>query len=541
MRGNLKYDKIDGIQKRTEENNVKDSKKIKVQKKLFSVIYGRTAIILLFVFIQLAVMILGVYALADYWTYLYGVFIVMGIIVVIYIINDKGNPAFKMTWILCIMALPLFGTFFYVYVKTQLGTRYIGKRLKELRKETEPYMQQDMVIINEMKQKSLSNKNLSYYLGKHLGFPTYGNTRLEFYPIGEAKFEALLRELRKAEKFIFMEYFIVEESYMWDEVRKVLEEKAEEGVEVRFMYDGMCSISLLPYDYPKYLQSKGIQCKMFNPIRPILSTIQNNRDHRKICVIDGKVGFTGGINLGDEYINRKERFGHWKDTAILLEGDAVKSLTIMFLEMWNVGRRVSEDYSAYLAEPEKKEFDSELGYVLPYGDNPYDDENVGEEVYFHILNHAKEYVHIMTPYLILDNEMITTLTRVAKSGVEVIIIMPHIPDKPYAFAVAKTYYKELIEAGVQIYEYTPGFVHAKIFVSDDDTATVGTINLDYRSLYLHFEDGVFIYRNKVIDDIENDFQKTLEKCQLVTLKDVKERSIKTKIEGQILRLFAPLM
>ena len=519
---------------------LQSSKKEKVQKKLFSVIYGRTAILLLFVLVQFAAMFLGIYALADKWTYLYGVFMIIGFFVVIYIINSEENPAFKMTWILCIMALPLFGSIFYIYVKTQLGTRYIGKRLRVLREESSPYMQQDMGIISAMKESKLANKNLSYYLGKHLGFPTYGNTDMEFYPLGEDKFKALIRELKKAEHFIFMEYFIVEESYMWDEVRRILEDKVSEGVEVRFMYDGMCSISMLPYDYPKYLRSRGIQCKMFNPIRPILSTIQNNRDHRKICVIDGKVGFTGGINLGDEYINRKERFGHWKDTAIMLSGDAVRSLTVMFLNMWNVDERKSENYDRYV-RPAKKIFDESLGYVLPYGDCPYDNENVGEEVYFHILNHAKDYVHIMTPYLILDNEMLTTLTRVAKSGIEVIIIMPHIPDKPYAFAVAKTYYKELIEAGVEIYEYTPGFVHAKIFVSDDDTATVGTINLDFRSLYLHFENGVFIYNNKVVADIEKDFQETLQKCQRVTLKEVRERSLKTKIEGQILRLFAPLM
>ncbi|HIV93601.1 MAG TPA: cardiolipin synthase, partial [Candidatus Sellimonas avistercoris] len=318
------------------------------------------------------------------------------------------------------------------------------------------------------------------------------------------------------------------------------EEKVAEGVEVRFMYDGMCSISKLPSDYPWYLRRRGIRCKVFNPINPIVSTIQNNRDHRKICVIDGKVGFTGGVNLADEYINRRERFGHWKDTAIMLEGDSVQSLTIMFLQMWNIDEKKSDVYEKYLY-PSRKPFDPKDGYVLPYGDTPYDNETVGEEVYFHILNHAKEYVHIMTPYLILDNEMIKTLARVAKSGMEVIIIMPHIPDKPYAFAVAKTYYKELIEAGVRIYEYTPGFVHAKIFVSDDDTATVGTINLDYRSLYLHFEDGVFIYNNPVVADIERDFQETLKKCHFVTMKEVQERSVKEKIEGQVLRLFAPLM
>lgn len=358
--------------------------------------------------------------------------------------------------------------------------------------------------------------------------------------MGEYKFRYLVAELKKAKRFIFMEYFIVEESYMWDTIREILIEKVSEGVEVRFMYDGMCAISMLPYNYPSQLRKYGIQCKMSNPMKPFLSTTQNNRDHRKICVIDGKVGFTGGINLGDEYINRKVRFGHWKDTAVMLRGDAVQSLTMMFLQMWNVSERKPENYERYLT-PKRKGLKRELGYVIPYADSPFDNENVGEEVYFHILNHAKKYVHIMTPYLILDNEMITTLTRVAKSGIEVIIIMPHIPDKWYAFVVAKTYYKELIEGGVQIYEYTPGFVHAKVFVSDDDTATVGTINLDYRSLYLHFECGAFIYNNSEIDRIERDFQQTLAKCHKVTLIEVKNRSLLTKISGQILRLIAPLM
>ena len=350
----------------------------------------------------------------------------------------------------------------------------------------------------------------------------------------------MIKELEKAEKFIFMEYFIVEEGIMWNTILEILKRKAAEGVEVRFMYDGMCAFDLLPYSYPKKLQKYGINCKMSNKIRPFVSTIQNNRDHRKICVIDGQVGYVGGVNLADEYINEKERFGHWKDTAVLLRGDAVQSLTMIFLQMWDVDMRGVEPYGKYLTK-KADALNEKLGYVIPYADSPFDHENVGEEVYFHILNHAKKYVHIMTPYLILDNEMLTTLIRAAKSGIEVIIIMPHIPDKWYAFAVAKTYYKELIEGGVQIYEYTPGFVHAKIFVSDDDTATVGSINLDFRSLYLHFENGVFIYDNPEVQKVEEDFQNTLAKCHKVTVTEVRNRGILMKMAGQVLRLVAPLM
>lgn len=510
------------------------------KKGLFRIVFSRTGIILLLIALQAAVFIGMPLYLEEYMTYIYGATTILEVVVLIYIINSEGNPAFKMTWMLCVLAFPIIGTLFYLFVKMQFGSSYMEHRLAKLRIETDPYLQQEPKVLEALWASKSANAQLSYYLSQRLGFPTYRNTEVKYFPLGEYKFKALVEELKKAKKYIFMEYFIVEEGYMWGTILNILRHKAEEGVEVRFMYDGMCAISMLPYDYPNKINRWRIKCKMVNKVKPFLSTTQNNRDHRKICVIDGCVGFTGGINLGDEYINRKERFGHWKDTAVMLKGDAVQSLTMIFLQMWNVDERKEEDYRRYLT-PKTPGLKRELGYVIPYADSPFDNENVGEEVYFHILNHAKKYVHIMTPYLILDNEMITTLTRAAKSGIEVIIIMPHIPDKWYAFVVAKTYYKELIESGVQIYEYTPGFVHAKVFVADDDTATVGTINLDYRSLYLHFECGTFIYNNSEIDRIERDFQQTLAKCHKVTLIEVKKRSAFTKIAGQVLRLIAPLM
>lgn len=522
------------------KGRVKAKAKDKAKKGLFRIIFSRTGIILLMLVLQVILVIVSLFKLRDYLIYIYASLILLEVIVVIYITNSRGNPAFKMTWILFVLTFPIVGVLFYIYVQLQVGTRYMKRRLSELRIETDPYMQQDRDIVDAIWASKSANAQLSYYLSNQVGFPTYRNTEVKYFPLGEYKFRAMTEELRNAKEFIFMEYFIVEEGYMWDTILDILKEKARDGVEVRFMYDGMCAISMLPYDYPKKIRKYGIQCKMSNRIRPFLSTVQNNRDHRKICVIDGKVGFTGGINLGDEYINRKVRFGHWKDTAVMLKGDAVQSLTMMFLQMWNVEERGTEDYQRYLT-PKRRGLHREMGYVIPYADSPFDDENVGEEVYFHILNHAKKYVHIMTPYLILDNEMITTLTRVAKSGIELIIIMPHIPDKWYAFVVAKTYYKELIESGVQIYEYTPGFVHAKVFVSDDDTATVGTINLDYRSLYLHFECGAFIYNNSEIDKIERDFQQMLAKCHKMTLTEVENRSLMTKLTGHVLRLIAPLM
>ena len=512
----------------------------KAKKGALSIVFSRTALILLLVVVQFLLMLGIATYLRDYVVYVYSAMNILGAVIVIYIINQRGNPAFNMTWVLLILIFPVFGCLFYLYVKSQLGTRYIGKRLGRLKLDTWQYMEQKQEIIDDLRLSKPANANLAHYMKHQLGFPTYRNTKATYFACGEEKFPVLLERLEEAEKFIFLEYFIVEEGYMWDSILDILKRKVQEGVEVRFMYDGMCSISLLPYNYPKTIRKYGIQCKMFSPIRPVLSTTQNNRDHRKICVIDGKTGFTGGINLGDEYINRKVRFGYWKDTAVMLEGDAVQSLTMLFLQMWNVTELKPDQYKRYVT-PMSAELHRELGFMIPYGDSPYDNEDVGEEVYFHILNHAKKYVHIMTPYLILDNEMLDTLTRAAKSGIEVCIIMPHIPDKWYAFAVAKTYYRELIEAGVQIYEFTPGFVHAKIFVSDDDTATVGTINLDYRSLYLHFECGVFIYNNPVVREIESDFQKTLEKCQRISIADLNKTGPLMAICGRVLRLIAPLM
>jgi cardiolipin synthase len=512
----------------------------KAKKGILGILFSRSALIFLLVILQL-LLILGLATyLRDYVLYVYGIMNVVGAVVVVYIINERGNPAFNMTWVLLILIFPVFGCMFYIYVKSQLGTKYIGKRLSGLKLDTMPYMVQSQKIIEDLRLSKPANANLAHYMKHQLGFPTYRNTKAVYFASGEEKFSSLIKQLEHAKRFIFMEYFIVGEGYMWNTILDILKRKVKEGVEVRFMYDGMCSISLLPYNYPKTLEKYGIRCKMFSPIRPVLSTTQNNRDHRKICVIDGDIGYTGGINLADEYINRINRFGYWKDTAVMLEGDAVQSLTMLFLQMWNVTEAKPEQYTSYLS-PKADGLKRNLGFMIPYGDSPYDNEDVGEEVYFHILNHAKKYVHIMTPYLILDNEMLDTLTRAAKSGIEVCIIMPHKPDKWYAFAVAKTFYRELIEAGVRIYEFIPGFVHAKIFVSDDDTATVGTINLDYRSLYLHFECGVFMYHNPVVADIEQDFQKTLEQCERVSVADLKKISPIMSICGRVLRLIAPLM
>ena len=516
---------------------------MKKMRGLFRIIFGRTAFVVLFMAIQVGILFGAFRWLEEYMHIVYAISILLSAAVIIYIFNEPINSSFKMAWIVPVLVIPVFGVLLYIFVQMQFQTKLLARRLKKNIGDTAPYLKQDQEVQERIREASRRSSHLINYMKDHAGYPAYGNTHVEYFPLGEDKFEALMRELKAARHFIFMEYFIVERGYMWDSILKVLEEKVKEGVEVRVMYDGMCCLVLLPYSYPKELRSKGLKAKMFAPIRPALSTYQNNRDHRKILVIDGHTAFTGGINLADEYINRKVRFGHWKDTGIMVKGDAVTSFTMMFLQMWNITEKEPEDYGRYLRDPEffyPPELSME-GFVIPYGDSPLDQETVGELVYLDIINTARNYVHIMTPYLILNYELVQALQFAAKRGVETIIIMPHIPDKEYAFLLAKAHYEELIRAGVQIYEYTPGFVHAKVFTSDDEKAVVGTINMDYRSLYLHFECAAYIYRNEVIKDVERDFKETLAKSQVITLEECRHYPWYKKFAGRVLRLFAPLM
>lgn len=519
-------------------------KKLKV---LFRIVFGRTAFVVLFLLFQIGFLFSCFRWLSNYLVYIYGGTVLVTALVVIYILNEKSNPSFKLAWVIPVLVIPVFGTFLYLFVQLQIGTKWINRRLKEAEEESAPYLEQHPEAAAHLREVSRDKANLAAYLKSYGGFPVCQNTSVEYFPLGDVMFPELKRQLKEAKNFIFMEYFIIERGKMWGEILEILEEKAAQGVEVRVMYDGMCCMMLLPYHYPQTLEKKGIRCKMFSPIKPTLSTHQNNRDHRKICVIDGHTAFTGGINLADEYINAVERFGHWKDTAVMLKGEGAQSFTMMFLQMWNITERQKENYGKYICPKDscaqflKKSVCPELGFVIPYGDSPLDGENVGERVYMDIINQAKDYVHIMTPYLILDNEMVTALTYAAKRGIDTVMIMPHIPDKKYAYLLARSYYPELIEAGVNIYEYTPGFVHAKVVVADDESAVVGTINLDFRSLYLHFECAVFIHKNPSVQKIEEDFQATLKKCELVTLEDCRRYPFLPKFTGRMLRLIAPLM
>ena len=501
-------------------------------------LFGRSTLILLLLAAQVFLLI-GLFARWQFSAYAYGLSYVLSAFMAVYLLNRPMNATSRQTWLILILLLPVLGTLLYIYVDMDIGHRLVRGRLEQIGKETDGLLPRQERLMEAVRIAEPELHSLANYTLRVGGFPIYTDTHVDYFPQGEDKFPALLEALERAEKFIFMEYFIIDEGYMWGSVLEILARKARQGVDVRVLYDGTCAVFRLPYRYPEKLRAMGIQCKMLSPIHPLVSTHYNNRDHRKIVVIDGHTAFTGGINLADEYINRKEVYGHWKDTAIMLRGPAVRSFTLMFLQMWHVTEWKVE-YAPYLSAPIPPA-PPEPGFVLPYGDNPFDDERVGEAIYLDIINRAERYVHIMTPYLIIDGEMTCALTLAAKRGVDVKLILPHIPDKKSAFSLAYTHYRELLRAGVQIFEYTPGFVHAKVFVSDDEKAVVGTINLDYRSLYLHFECAAYLFQMPVIDDIERDFHSTLKRCQQVTLESMKHDRLYRKVLGPLLKLFAPLM
>ena len=463
----------------------------------------------------------------------------LSIIIVFIIINNKSNPSYKIAWIVPVMIFPIFGGLFYLlYGGNKLSTR---EKLKMVIQNIEMTnsLKQDDEIIKKIGDKSIYAKNQSEYILNYAKCPVYNNTETTYFKIGEEKFEALLRELKKAEKFIFLEYFIIQEGKMFNSILEILEEKAKQGIDVRLIYDDVGCIVTLPHNYKNTLEAKGIKCRVFNPIKPFFTRRLNNRDHRKIVVIDGDVGFTGGINLADEYINEYEKHGYWKDAGIMLKGDAVWNLTVMFLSMWDYIDNKEEDYIKF--KPSKNKYYNSKGYVQPFDDSPLINEPIGETVYLNLINKAKDYIYINTPYLIIDNEMATALKIAAKSGVDIKIVTPYIPDKKFVHAVTKSYYESFIKDGIEIYEFTPGFMHAKTFVVDDEYGVVGSINLDFRSLYLHYECGVWLYKTESIKSMKDDYLKTLKRCHKVTMEECKNTSSIRKVLRLIIRMFAPLL
>lgn len=511
----------------------------KGQKGISHAIFSRFGLFLLLLLVQVLFLFGLFQRFEDFLPQIMGGRTLFVFLMVVYLLNSRLNPTAKITWLIVIMLLPVFGVLLFLYTQSNIGHRALQKWLHDIIEETKESIPQETAVISRFTQVSPGAASLARYIHRSGCYPVYEQTNVTYFPSGEDKFQEMLRQLEAAEHFVFMEYFIVDEGVMWGTILEILVKKAAEGVDVRVMYDGTCEFSLLPHDYPKRLRALGIQCKVFAPVTPFISTHYNYRDHRKILVIDGHTAFTGGVNLADEYINQKERFGHWKDTAVMLNGEAAKSFTLMFLQLWDMDKKKKE-YEKFLAYPSRPVRKAK-GWVIPYADCPLDNDKLGERVYMDILNRSLKYVHIMSPYLILDGETETALKFAAERGIEVILLLPGIPDKKVPYALAKTHYPSLLDAGVRIYEYTPGFVHAKVFVSDDREAVVGTINLDYRSLYHHFECACYLYQTDCIPLIEADFQATLQKCRQVTKETVRREKWNVKMTGYLMKAVAPLM
>lgn len=508
---------------------------------LFKIITSKIVIVTTLILFQILLLMYVIFRLAQYIAVLYGLFILISIAITIWIINRPDNPSYKFAWCIPILLFPLFGGMFYLIFGIKQVPKKVKERYNRVNQKILSLFQHESKIMHDLAKEDTNIYKQAYYLMSNSYFPIYSNTENEFLPSGEVMFERMKEELRKAKKFIFIEYFIIAEGIFWNAILEILVEKVKEGVDVRLIYDDAGCIQTLPYNYAKRLEKLGIRVYVFNPLVPRLIVQMNNRDHRKIIVIDGIVGFTGGINLADEYINAYERFGHWQDNGIMIRGAAVWNFTLMFLQFWNMQFDEQIDYDWYRPDPNEVEKIQEEGYVLPYADSPTDDEIVGEFAHMNMLNMAKDYVYIQTPYLICDNEVVTALSLAAKNGIDVRMILPHIPDKWYVHIVTRAYYRPLIEAGVKIYEYTPGFMHAKTFISDDEVAIIGTTNMDYRSYYLHHECGIWMYKTKSIAHMKQDFLEIQKLSQLMDLTFFEKEKWATKVMRAILRVFAPLM
>ncbi len=510
-------------------------------KRLLALLRSKIFIVAVLILIQLAAFAAIIVTLSEYFVWIYFLLIALSVVISIYVINRDDNPTYKMTWVLLIMALPILGGLVYLLFGGQKVPKELRLRDRAANDEYKGVINQDEAIIDRLEKRHPAAHKQANYLWKNAGFPVYEHTETTFFPVGEDKFAAMVKELKQAKKFIFIEYFIIEPGIMWDTILDILIEKVNEGLDVRVLYDDAGCFTKLPSNYYQVLQEYGIKAKVFNPIKPRLAMQMNNRDHRKILVIDGKVGMTGGINLADEYINKVDKFGHWKDCGVMLKGEAVWNLTMMFLQFWNYDETIKDDVIQFKCDSKEFENIENDGLVQPFCDSPTDKENVGEYTHINMINGANRYVYATTPYLVLDNEMKTSLMLAAKNGVDVRILVPHIPDKWYVFAVTRANYHALLEAGVKIYEYTPGFVHSKTFVVDDEMAIVGTVNMDYRSYYLHYECGVWFYKSKVVMDVKKDYLESLEKSHEVTLEECNNVKLPVRIMRSILNLFSPMM
>lgn len=510
--------------------------------KLLKLIYSNKFFAIITLLIQVGMIMMYVVGASSNARYYLLISNLISAGLILFEVNRREESLYKTTWIMLMATIPIFGWFFYIYTHMGIISNDIKKAHINAGKLIGKYKTDDTETIRELGE-GTSYMPLAKYLSNTGVSAVYKNTQVKYYPLGDEMFEDITEELEKAEKFIFMEFFIINsKSEMWKKTEEILIRKAAQGVDVRVMYDGMGCIALMPKGYDKELQSKGIKCEIFSPVQPLLSTYQNNRDHRKIVVVDGRCAFSGGINLSDEYINTIVRFGHWKDTGCRLIGEGVAGFTAMFLQMWcTVSENDDADFAYFIGESKKHTAKNAKGFVVPFSDSPLDDQPVGRNAYVDILNTATDYVHIMTPYFVVDESLFDAMNYAVMRGVNVKLILPGIPDKRMPYCLARSYYKDLIDIGVEIYEYIPGFVHAKTTVSDDKKAIVGTINYDYRSLYLHYECAAYMVDVKEIEDIEKDMINTLARCRRITMTEYEKYPWYYRAAGHILRFIATMI
>ena len=493
-------------------------------KTLKTLVFSRILIVVLLLLVQIALFMLPVFLYLPYVRNFFQVSIVISLLFCFYLVNSPGRNEFKIAWLIPVLIMPFFGiVLFFLFKKNFFGTQF-SRRLKKIKDYSRPFLSD---IETEKKALEIypKVKDISNYLKNSAGFSTFTNSETKYFSCGEDFFPVMLEDLKKAEKFIFVEYFVIEESFMWSKVFEILVEKAKSGIEVFVLYDSLGSVALATHRYENFLRRQGLNAKIFSPFIPVYDTALNNRDHRKLIDIDGQVAYTGGLNISDEYINlNHKRFSYWKDAAIRIEGPAVRTFTVTFLQLWYLQAKKSElnfsDFDRFVNVPRNQK--DVGGIVIPYGNDAYSESDIAEDVYNYILSKSHDYVHIITPYFIIDNTLMNSMIFAARRGVEVSIIVPEKYDHFLTFCVGRKFIKQLIVNGVRVFAYKRGFVHSKIFVSDDKRATVGSINLDYRSLFHQFECGVYLYQKETVSQIEMDFQEPLKYCNDLTPAEYKK-------------------
>jgi hypothetical protein len=549
------------------EKNILKNRSYKV------LIYNRFLLTLLLVLLQITIYGVMLFRFYNGFRAVMITMDILALVFVLYVINRNEKPSAKLNWVIMILAMPIFGISLYLLFGEGRPTRKMNRRISAAKRENAGLLIQDAEVKRRVDEGG-REAQACRYLMNYANYPAYADGEVTYYPCGREMFKDMLEAMEGAEKFILAEYFIIAGGKMWDAFRELLLQKAKAGVQVRLIFDDVGSLFLLPPKYDKYLEAlhPNIKCFTFNPAVPVFTMRMNNRDHRKILVVDGKVGFTGGINLADEYIDEKVKYGQWKDTGVRVTGRAVSSFTMMFFNIWNAFRKDKEKTEAFIAPEHLKEMQAADGekapakietvgkngthipvekmgktdiaeggfFVQPYDDSPLDRESVGETVYLDIINRASKYVYIFTPYLILDDFVRTALCNAAKRGVDVRIVTPGIPDKKMVFRLTRSNYAPLLKSGVKIYEYTPGFIHAKSMVSDDTCAVVGTINLDYRSLYLHFENAVYFSHCSAVMDVKRDGEKVFDVSKYITMEDTRQTFV-GKLVDSVLRVFETLL